>query len=77
MSKQVLKKNTQVQPDVSSRRKFLTGAAAATTGAAIAGFPMIARNTRMRRMNVDGFALRIPRYDGVMFVIDSMNATAR
>ena len=43
MSKQVLKKNTQVQPDVSSRRKFLTGAAAATTGAAIAGFPMIAR----------------------------------
>jgi len=43
MSKQVLKKNTQAQPDVSSRRKFLTGAAAATTGAAIAGFPMIAR----------------------------------
>jgi len=43
MSKQDLKKNTQAQPDVSSRRKFLTGAAAATTGAAIAGFPMIAR----------------------------------
>src|SRR3990172_7155635 len=43
MSKQVLKKNSQAQPDVSSRRKFLTGAAAATTGAAIAGFPMIAR----------------------------------
>jgi len=41
MSKQDLKKNTQAQPDVSSRRKFLTGAAAATTGAAIAGFPMI------------------------------------
>ena len=28
---------------VASRRKFLTGAAAATTGAAIAGFPMIAK----------------------------------
>ena len=26
-----------------TRRKFLTGAAAATTGAAIAGFPMIAK----------------------------------
>jgi len=43
MSKQDLKKNTQAQPDVSSRRKFLTGAAAATTGVAIAGFPMIAK----------------------------------
>ena len=41
MSKQDPKKNTQAKPDVSSRRKFLTGAAAATTGAAIAGFPMI------------------------------------
>jgi len=35
-----VKKNTQAKPDV-SRRKFLSGAAAATTGAAIAGFPMI------------------------------------
>src|SRR5882762_5219227 len=35
-----LKKNTQAKPDV-SRRKFISGAAAATTGAAIAGFPMI------------------------------------
>ena len=43
MSHKDLKKNTQAKPDVSSRRKFLTGAAAATTGAAIAGFPMIAR----------------------------------
>jgi TRAP-type mannitol/chloroaromatic compound transport system substrate-binding protein len=41
MSQKDLKKNTQAKPDVSSRRKFLTGAAAATTGAAIAGFPMI------------------------------------
>src|SRR3989337_2559363 len=36
------KKTAYVNPDV-SRRRFLTGAAAATTGAAIAGFPMIAR----------------------------------
>src|SRR4051812_10068837 len=35
-----LKKTVQAKPD-GSRRKFLTGAAAATTGAAIAGFPMI------------------------------------
>ena len=41
MSKQEMKKNAQATPDVSSRRKFLTGAAAATTGAASAGFPMI------------------------------------
>ena len=43
MSNKDVKINTQAQPDVSSRRKFLTGAAAATTGAAFAGFPMIAR----------------------------------
>ena len=42
MSKQDLKKNTQAKPDV-SRRKFLSGAAAATTGAALVGFPMMAR----------------------------------
>ena len=35
-------KTTLAKPAV-SRRKFLTGAAAATTGAAITGFPMIAR----------------------------------
>ena len=34
------KSNPQAKP-AASRRKFLTGAAAATTGAAIAGFPMI------------------------------------
>jgi TRAP-type mannitol/chloroaromatic compound transport system substrate-binding protein len=34
------KKDVQAKP-AASRRKFLTGAAAATTGAAIAGFPMI------------------------------------
>ena len=34
------KKNSQVKT-TASRRKFLTGAAAATTGAAITGFPMI------------------------------------
>ena len=34
------KKDTQSKP-AASRRKFLTGAAAATTGAAITGFPMI------------------------------------
>ena len=43
MSAKDLKKTPQAKPDVSSRRKFLTGAAAATTGAAIIGFPMIAR----------------------------------
>ena len=37
------KSNPQAKPAV-SRRKFLTGAAAATTGAAIAGFPMIAKS---------------------------------
>src|SRR5512141_536547 len=42
MVKKDLKKNTQAKPDV-SRRKFLSGAAAATTGAAIAGFPMIVK----------------------------------
>jgi TRAP-type mannitol/chloroaromatic compound transport system substrate-binding protein len=42
MSKKDSKKNTQVKPDV-SRRKFLSGAAAATTGAVIAGFPMIVK----------------------------------
>ena len=42
MANKELKKNTQAKPDV-SRRKFLSGAAAATTGAAIAGFPMIAK----------------------------------
>ena len=42
MSKKDLKKNTQAKPDV-SRRKFLSGAAAATTGAVIAGFPMIVK----------------------------------
>ncbi len=41
MSHQDVKKNAQAKPDVSSRRKFLTGAAAVTTGAAITGFPMI------------------------------------
>jgi TRAP-type mannitol/chloroaromatic compound transport system substrate-binding protein len=34
--------NKQAKP-AASRRKFLTGAAAATTGAAIAGFPMISK----------------------------------
>src|SRR5471032_1618325 len=37
-----LKNDTQVKPAV-SRRKFLMRAAAATTGAAITGFPMIAK----------------------------------
>jgi TRAP-type mannitol/chloroaromatic compound transport system substrate-binding protein len=37
------KEKSKTPSDVSSRRKFLTGAAAATTGAAIAGFPMIAK----------------------------------
>jgi TRAP-type mannitol/chloroaromatic compound transport system substrate-binding protein len=41
MSKKDSKKVTQAKPDV-SRRKFLSGAAAATTGAAIAAFPMFA-----------------------------------
>ncbi len=43
MNHKDVKKNAQAKPDVSSRRKFLTGAAAATTGVAIVGFPMIAR----------------------------------
>jgi TRAP-type mannitol/chloroaromatic compound transport system substrate-binding protein len=40
----MLKKQEVKQKEASpTRRKFLTGAAAATTGAAIAGFPMIAK----------------------------------
>ena len=42
MSTTEQKKNSRAKPDA-SRRKFLSGAAAATTGAAIAGFPMISR----------------------------------
>jgi TRAP-type mannitol/chloroaromatic compound transport system substrate-binding protein len=42
MSKKDLKQNAQAKPDA-SRRKFLSGAAAATTGAALIGFPMIAK----------------------------------
>ena len=41
MSRKISKDLTQAKPDV-SRRKFLSGAAAATTGAAIAAFPMFA-----------------------------------
>jgi len=42
MLKKFLKKNAQPQEKpAASRRKFLTGAAAATTGAAITAFPMI------------------------------------
>ncbi len=42
MLKRFLKKPAQLpEKESASRRKFLTGAAAATTGAAIAGFPMI------------------------------------
>ena len=40
MTDKVPKTNTPAKPAL-SRRKFLSGAAAATTGAAIAGFPMI------------------------------------
>ena len=44
MLKKFLNKNAQAPEQPSAtRRKFLTGAAAATTGAAIAGFPMIAK----------------------------------
>ena len=44
MLKKYLKKSVAVQERLSAtRRTFLTGAAAATTGAAIAGFPMIAK----------------------------------
>ncbi len=44
MLKKLLKKNARAPEQPSAtRRKFLTGAAAATTGAAIAGFPMIAK----------------------------------
>ncbi len=35
--------STQKEKTVASRRKFLTGAAAATTGAAALSFPMIGR----------------------------------
>ena len=42
MLKKFLKKAPQpAEKEIASRRKFLTGAAAATTGAAIAGFPMV------------------------------------
>jgi TRAP-type mannitol/chloroaromatic compound transport system substrate-binding protein len=44
MLKKFLKKNTKAPEQPSAtRRKFLTGAAAATTGAAITAFPMIAK----------------------------------
>ena len=44
MLKKFLKKPAQLpERESASRRKFLTGAAAATTGAAIAGFPMIVK----------------------------------
>ena len=44
MLKNFLNKNAKAPEQPSAtRRKFLTGAAAATTGAAIAGFPMIAK----------------------------------
>jgi TRAP-type mannitol/chloroaromatic compound transport system substrate-binding protein len=44
MLKKFLKaKGPSAEESTASRRKFLTGAAAATTGAAIAGFPMIAK----------------------------------
>ena len=42
MGKKDLKQNPQARPE-SSRRKFLGAATAATTGAAMAGFPAIAR----------------------------------
>jgi TRAP-type mannitol/chloroaromatic compound transport system substrate-binding protein len=42
MSHKDPKKTAQAKPDA-SRRKFLSGAAAATTGAALVGFPMIAK----------------------------------
>src|SRR3974377_202567 len=42
MSHKDPKRNSLGKPDA-SRRKFLSGAAAATTGAALIGFPMIAK----------------------------------
>ena len=46
------KLNTSVAPSkpVANRRKFLTGAAAATTGAVVAGFPMIAKSQGVTSM---------------------------
>src|SRR5258706_7282785 len=49
MSRKDSKDVTQAKPDV-SRRKFLSGAAAATTGAVIAGFPMIAKSQGVTTM---------------------------
>ena len=43
MLKKFLKNKTQSEKSSVTRRKFLTGAAAVTTGAAITGFPMIAK----------------------------------
>src|SRR4029078_10226241 len=43
MLKKFLKNNSQAEKSSVTRRKFLTGAAAVTTGAAITGFPMIAK----------------------------------
>ena len=44
MLKKFLNQNAQAPEQPSAtRRKFLTGAAAATTGAAITAFPMIAK----------------------------------
>jgi len=39
----IKKTEGKAEAGISARRKFLTGAAAATTGAAIVGFPMIAK----------------------------------
>jgi TRAP-type mannitol/chloroaromatic compound transport system substrate-binding protein len=43
MLKKFLKNKAQAEKSSATRRKFLTGAAAAATGAAITGFPMIAK----------------------------------
>src|SRR3990172_1196875 len=40
---ETMSKEQSIKPQTSSRRKFLTGAAAATAGAATLGFPMIAK----------------------------------
>src|SRR3990172_3542991 len=40
---ETMSKEQSIKPQTSSRRKFLTAAAAATAGAATLGFPMIAK----------------------------------
>ena len=70
--------NQQVKPEA-SRRKFLTGAAAAATGAATLGFPMIAKS-QSPIVHQDAGRLERDRHlqrDGAMEFVNRVNADVR